>query len=314
MHPKRTLPIVLIACLTLAVAAWPAPAAAQHRQSAHVATAHPVVVARAPYYHYPRFSVRVAYGYPYFGLYPWYGFGYPWGFYPPYWYGPWGGYHGYYGYESAVGSVRVQVKPKKAEVYVDGYYVGVVDDFDGMFQRLHLLAGEHEIVIYLEGYKSIRQKLYLTPGGTFNIKDTMQPLGAGEAQEARPKPASPPAKTPRPGAPPAAPPAGQAPEPMPPAAQPAPQPPVPMPPAGAGQVEVAAGYGMIAIRVQPADAEVLIDGEAWQGPEGPGPLTVQVAAGRHQIEVRKDGYETFSTSVEVRDGEVTPLNVSIRRQ
>ena len=310
MHPKRTLPIVLIACLTLVASAWPAPAAAQHHQAVHVATAHPVVVARAPSYHsYPRFSVRGAYGYPYFGLYPSYGYGYPWGFYPPYWYGPWGSYHGYYGYDSAVGSVRVQVKPKKAQVYVDGYYVGVADDFDGMFQRLRLLAGQHEIVVYLEGYRSIQRKLYLTPGGTFDIKDTLQPLAAGEAQAPPPQPAPPPAKAPRPGPQPA-PPAGQAPAPMPPAAQP----PAPMPPSGAGQVEVAPGYGMLSIQVQPADAQVLIDGEAWQGPEGPGPLTVQVAAGRHQIEVRKDGYQTFSTAVEVRDGEVTPLNVSIRRQ
>lgn len=310
MHPKRTLPIIAIACLTLAASAWPAPAAAQHRQAAHVATAHPVVVARAHSYHsYPRLGVRVAYGYPYFGLYPWYGYGYQWGIYPPYWYGPWGGHDGYYGYGSAVGSVRVQVKPKKAEVYVDGYYAGIVDDFDGMFQRLRLLAGEHEIVVYLEGYTSIRQKVYLPPGGTLDIKDTMQPLAAGEAQEPRPRPAAPPAQATRPGPRPA-PPAGQAPEPMPPPAQP----PAPMPPAGGGQVEVAPGYGTLSLRVQPADAEVLIDGEAWQGPEDQGPLTVQVAAGRHQVEVRKDGYQTFSTSVEVRDGEVTPLNVSIRRQ
>jgi hypothetical protein len=41
------------------------------------------------------------------------------------------------------GSLRLQVAPKSAEVFVDGYLMGLVDDFDSMFQRLHLDAGEH---------------------------------------------------------------------------------------------------------------------------------------------------------------------------
>ena len=31
------------------------------------------------------------------------------------------------------GDVRLQVRPRGAAVYVDGYYAGVVDDFDGVF-------------------------------------------------------------------------------------------------------------------------------------------------------------------------------------
>ena len=30
-------------------------------------------------------------------------------------------------------SVRIQAEPKTAEVYVDGFYAGIVDDFDGVF-------------------------------------------------------------------------------------------------------------------------------------------------------------------------------------
>ena len=36
------------------------------------------------------------------------------------------------------GDVRLMVRPRDAAVYVDGYYAGVVDDFDGVFQRLTL--------------------------------------------------------------------------------------------------------------------------------------------------------------------------------
>ncbi len=32
-------------------------------------------------------------------------------------------------------------------MYVDGYYVGRVDDFDGLFQRLHLASGPHRLEI-----------------------------------------------------------------------------------------------------------------------------------------------------------------------
>ena len=39
------------------------------------------------------------------------------------------------------GDVRLQVRPRGAAVYVDGYYAGVVDDFDGVFQRLTLVVG-----------------------------------------------------------------------------------------------------------------------------------------------------------------------------
>ena len=67
------------------------------------------------------------------------------------------------------------------------------------------------------------------------------------------------------------------------------------------------------IRVQPADADVLIDGERWRGPGGDDRLVVQVTGGRHRIEVRKDGYEPFTTELDVRGGESVPLNVSLPR-
>ena len=77
---------------------------------------------------------------------------------------PYGGYR--YGPES---DLRIDVTPKEASVYVDGYFAGTVDEFDGTFQRLHVLPGEHEIVIYLDGYRSIRERLYLSPNATRKI-------------------------------------------------------------------------------------------------------------------------------------------------
>ena len=57
-----------------------------------------------------------------------------------------------------------------------------------------------------------------------------------------------------------------------------------------------------------------IDGERWDGPDGrDGRLVVQVSEGRHVVEVERDGYDPFTTEVEVREGETRPLNISLRR-
>ena len=70
--------------------------------------------------------------------------------------------------------------------------------------------------------------------------------------------------------------------------------------------------GTIAIRVQPGDAVILVDGEQWHS-SSPDRLELQVAAGAHRIEVRKDGFQTFSTEMTVRIGETSALNVSLTR-
>jgi len=74
----------------------------------------------------------------------------------------------------------------------------------------------------------------------------------------------------------------------------------------------ASAYGTLTIRSQPADAEVSIDGENWRGPGGQDRLVIELAEGSHTIEIRKPGYRTYVTQVEIRRGEATPLNVSLR--
>jgi hypothetical protein len=58
------------------------------------------------------------------------------------------------GFDDA-GSLRLQVEPRNAEVYVDGYYAGVVDDFDGRFQHLDLIPGLHHVEIVSPGYQPL---------------------------------------------------------------------------------------------------------------------------------------------------------------
>ena len=108
-----------------------------------------------------------AYGYPY-GAYGYsYGGYYPAG-YPAYGYGGYGGYvvpgGGYRGY----GGIRIQGAPRNAEVYVDGAYAGVVDDYDGAFQRLDLEPGSHEIEIRTAG-RPLTYDVNVTPGQTVTL-------------------------------------------------------------------------------------------------------------------------------------------------
>ena len=246
----------------------------------------------------------------------WYGFQYP---YPmqPYGYG-----YRYRTYEPEA-SVRLEVKPKEAEVYVDGYYAGIVDDFDGTFQRLRVEPGEHELELWLDGYRTVRQKVYLTQDNTFRVKYQMERLAAGQAPEPKPQPIDPPQGGNQPRAqqpPPMRQPMGRGPvtRRMPPddprdRDPREPEPPRRGPDAPRGNPGNAA-YGTLAIRVQPGDADVSIDGENWRGSGGQDRLTVEVAEGSHTVEIRKPGFHTYVTQIDVRRGQTTPLNVSLRSE
>ncbi len=118
-----------------------------------------------------------------------------WGPYYPYWYGYPYGYvdpYGPYDYSlTATGDVKTEVTPKQAEVYVDGYYAGVADDFDGAFQRLHTSPGGHAITLHLDGYRTVTQNVYVRPDSTLKLKETMEKLAPGEVSAPVPEAAVP---------------------------------------------------------------------------------------------------------------------------
>lgn len=63
-----------------------------------------------------------------------------------------------------IGELRLDVTPRHAHVYVDGYYAGVVDDYNGAFQALKLEAGEYQIEIVAPGYETLTFDVRLAPG------------------------------------------------------------------------------------------------------------------------------------------------------
>lgn len=283
MTRNRSL-LIATAALATAVALRPAAVSAQPRGGYHGGGTHVSVGV----------GFGFGWGYPVYG-YPLYGYPY---FYNPFWWGyPLWSYpaypYPYYPYPYYPGAdLRIQVQPKQAEVYVDGYLVGTVDNFDGTFQRLQMPLGEHEVTLYSPTYRSISQRMLFRPGETYKIKTVMQPLAEGEQAESRPAPSArpreqAPVEPPRPGPPPG---------------------PLGPPPRG-GEIR-AEQFGTLSMRVQPGDAEITIDGERWEAPGGER-IVVQLSDGTHRIDVRKEGYKPYSSTVRVHAGETTTLNVSL---
>ena len=134
-----------------------------------------------PYGHYYRpyyggFSLGLYYGYPYGSYYyPGYYRGYYGGYYgSPYGYGyPPGGYvMANPGYD--YGGIRIQDAPRDAQVFADGYYVGIVDDFDGTFQRLQLEPGAHRIEIRAPGLEPLDFDVNVLAGQTITYHAQMR--------------------------------------------------------------------------------------------------------------------------------------------
>lgn len=285
---SRLLMLTTIAVASLGVL-LPQEAEAQRRAVRRPAGRSVVVVSRPVYR--PVFAYRPYYYAPYFWGYPSYwGLGFGWG-YPSYWgqrypYPPYG--YGRYAYDRT-GSARIQVTPREAQVYVDGYFVGLVDDFDGRLQRLHVEAGEHELAFYLDGYKTIRERVLFRPGATLRIEYTMQPLAPGEANDPKPEP-DPAARdryAPRDRYEPGRRPARDDPRGAP------------------------AEFGTLSLRVQPHDATVIVNGEEWDRPEGEDRFFIDLPEGTHRVEVRKDGFRTYARTIQVRRGQTVTLNVSL---
>jgi hypothetical protein len=266
-QPGRLL--VLIACFATALAAWPSETAAQRRRPAPVPQHRAVTPG----------SVVFIGGYfydPFFGPYPWWTrAAYP---------------HRYHPMFDSRAVVRVIATPKDAAVYVDGFYAGTVHDFNDWWQGLPLAPGAHEIVLFLDGYRTARDRVYLAPGSTFKLYATLAPAMPGE-------PSQPPWLAP----PVPPPPAGTY---LPPrTGQPAR--PLPWPPA-----ESRDATATLSLRVQPADAEVVIDGERWSSSDGV-QFVIELPAGLHRLRIARPGYRPYASEIQLRDRQTTRLNVTL---
>jgi hypothetical protein len=127
-----------------------------------------------------------------FGLYdpcysdPWacggygYGYGSGYGYGAPGYGGGYGGGDPYsYGAQSSEssedqGALKLKVKPRDAKVYVDGNFVGTVDDFDGAFQKLKLSVGHHRLTVASDGYEPAEFDVMVTRNQTLTYEGDLK--------------------------------------------------------------------------------------------------------------------------------------------
>ena len=218
-------------------------------------------------------------------------------YYYPYYYSPYydGGYYpSYYGYGYGpyrrggyrdAGSLRIIVQPERTRVYVDGYYAGVADDFDGIFQRLNVAPGRHDITLRLDGYRTQHFKVYVPYDRTIKIHyDMVRGSGESSSDDYAGRPADDYARF-----------------------------------EGNddddrwdrdewGRDDDGRDAGTIRLEVRPRDASVYVDGE-FHGRQS----TLRLAPGRHRIEIVHPGYRTVEREVDVRPGRTTELEVELDR-
>jgi hypothetical protein len=136
------------------------------------------------YYYYPRRSYPYGYGafglgYFYYDPFAWSSRNYYSGgvYHGPGYYGS-GGYYGggsYYGQGYAVGYLRLRVSPRHAQVFVDGYYAGVVDDYDGIVQSMTLEDGPYHIEIVAPGFAPLEFDVRILPGQKITYRGDLLP-------------------------------------------------------------------------------------------------------------------------------------------
>lgn len=237
---------------------------------------------------------------PYYSRPYYWGYGsYPWGglYFDSYWYGGGPTYYGgtYVQPYGDTGAVRIMVDKEKAKVYVDGYYAGVVDDFDGLFQRLYVSPGRHDITLKLDGYQSERFDVYVQEGGTVKIKHDMV-RGSGEQLnseyarlEGHAGPDAdyyaPPRQDDRY------------------AARPDDR--------DARAAERRDGQGTLRLDVRPDDASVYVDGTFSGSARDLSRL--DLPAGGHRVEIVRPGYRTYDRDVDVPSGDAVDLSVELEK-
>jgi hypothetical protein len=72
------------------------------------------------------------------------------------------------------GSVRLQVEPATAQIFVDGEYVGTVDDFQSR-NSFVVEAGVHRVEFRATGYDPLVVHMRIAPGGRITYRAALKP-------------------------------------------------------------------------------------------------------------------------------------------
>lgn len=212
----------------------------------------------------------------------WWGwpYGYPYGY-------PWVGAYPYYGppvYGEVYGApavVELDVTPGSAVVELDGEEVGFARDYSGAWDRLELPPGRHTIVLSAPGHKTLRIELDAKPGSFHRLGFRLE-----EGEGTDPRSTAIGESRARRG------------------------------PAMRQEIADAPGRAFLAIRVEPRDAAVYLDGK-FVGSGGElarlhGALPV--FAGSHRIEAVRPGYRSEVRDVTVEADGRLELDLALEKE
>ena len=72
------------------------------------------------------------------------------------------------------GGLQLDIEPRRALVYVDGWYVGIVDQFSGYYHHLDVAAGLHTIEVLATDYEPLAFDIAIAPGRTTTYRGSLQ--------------------------------------------------------------------------------------------------------------------------------------------
>ncbi|HET9267848.1 MAG TPA: PEGA domain-containing protein [Vicinamibacterales bacterium] len=78
-------------------------------------------------------------------------------------------------WDYGLGKLRLDIEQRDADVYIDGYFAGQVDDFDGVLQGLRLQPGNYSVEIVLPGFAPLQFDVQITPGRTTTYRGSLYP-------------------------------------------------------------------------------------------------------------------------------------------
>ena len=71
------------------------------------------------------------------------------------------------------GGLQLDVEPRRAQVYVDGWLAGSVEEFSGYYHHLDLAAGPHIVEVLASGYDPLVVEVAISPGNTTTYRGSL---------------------------------------------------------------------------------------------------------------------------------------------
>jgi hypothetical protein len=79
----------------------------------------------------------------------------------------------------SLGGLQLDIDPRRGLVYVDGWYVGIVEQFSGYYRHLDVGAGTHTFEIVAPDYEPLAFEMTISPGRTITYRGSLQRAPGG---------------------------------------------------------------------------------------------------------------------------------------